>query len=270
MSSPFKVTLLQLKADLSGIGAATDKIELGSLLPSDIFALAEKMLALPIAGQPLPEPAIIVRRGEKGWRITPHNGMLRMHKSASAFDDYWTVANAQGLGELPPFRNSNSTPPIGTKGTTSSRAAVPRSTSRRSGFRTVLEVAGLVGAGIVLIAVGLWYGVPQRRLSDVPADLTLLSSNDERASLFKSIAGTYTSGRRPGDSVVTITEQGQISIAALDRNGQPITPPRLAEAARAARRKNTNCLLTSFGVISAAEPDAVTMGSFKLKRQSVN
>lgn len=267
MSSPYKVTLLQLKADLSGTGAPTDKLELGTLPPAEIYALAAKLLTLPVEGTPLPEPAIIVRRGEKGWRIAAHAGHLRMHKSASAFDDYWTVASAAGLAELPPFRNSNSTPPIGSKGgTTAPRPGF----NRRSGFRTVLEVTGLIGAGIVLIAVGLWYGVPRRHLSDVPTDVVLLSSLDERDTLFRSVAGTYATGKRPGDSIITITEQGQISLAALGRNGEPIAPPRLAEAARAARRKNTNCLVTSFGIIAAPEPDVVMMGSYRLIRKSVN
>jgi hypothetical protein len=265
MSSPYKVTLLQLKADLSATGTPADKIELGALPPAEIFALAGKLLKITPTGQPIPEPAIIVRRGDKGWRIAVHNGLLRMHKSASAFDDYWTVHGPEGLTELPPFRNNNSTPPIGSKSSTA-----PRSTTRRSGFRTMLEVTGLIGVGVVLIAVGLWYGVPHRRLSDVPADVVILSSIDERDSLFKAVAGTYASGKKPGDSIIVITEQGQVSLAALGRNGQPITPPRVAEAARAARRKNANCLVTSFGVISASEPDVVTMGAFKLTRSPVN
>lgn len=261
MSSPYKVTLLQLKADLSGTGTPTDKIELGPLTPVEIYQLAAKLLKINPVGQPAPEPAIIVRRGDKGWRIAVHNGLLRMHKSASSFDDYWTVHTPEGLGELPPFRNSNSTPPISTK----TRAGVPAS-SRRSPWRTALEVTGLIGTGVVLLAVGLWYGVPHRRMGDVPADVVLLTSLDERDSLFKTVAGTYTSGKKPGDSIIVITQDGQISVAALGRNGQPIAPPRIAEAARAGRRKSANCLVTSFGVISAPEPDALVMGTFKLKR----
>lgn len=265
MISPYKVTLLQLKADLSATGSPADKIELGPQTPEEIYALAAKLLLIPLVGQPQPEPAIIVRRGDKGWRIAVHNGLLRMHKSASAFDDYWTVHTPQGLGELPPFRSGHSTPPISTKSRPGTHASAPRST-----FRTVAEVTGLIGAGVVLLAVGLWYGMPHRRLSDVPADVVILTSLDERETLFKTVAGTYASGKKPGDSIIVITSDGQVSLAALGRNGQPITPPRVAEAARAARRKTDNCLVTSFGVISAPEPDALMMGNFKLKRTNIN
>ena len=266
MISPYKVTLLQLKADLSGTGSPTDKIELGPQASAEIFALAGKLLKIIPVGQPTPEPAIILRRGEKGWRIAVHNGLLRMHKSASAFDDYWTVHTPEGLGELPPFRSNNSTPPISTK----SRPGASPSVSRRSTWRTVAEVTGLIGTGVVLLAVGLWYGVPHRHLGDVPADVVILTSPDERETLFKTVAGTYFSGKKPGDSIIVITAEGQISLGALGRNGQPITPPRVAEAARAARRKSAACLVTSFGVISAPEPDALMMGNFKLKRTTVN
>ena len=265
MISPYKVTLLQLKADLSGTGSTNDKIELGPQTPEEIYALAGKLLKIVPSGQPAPEPAIVVRRGEKSWRIAVHSGLLRMHKSASAFDDYWTVHTPEGLGELPPFRSSNSTPPIGTKTRPNSLPS-----SHRSAWRTLAEVTGLIGTGVILLAVGLWYGVPHRHLGDVPADVIILTSLDERDTLFKTVAGTYTSGKRPGDSIIVITPEGQVSLAALGRNGQPITPPRIAEAARAARRKSSPCLVTSFGVISAPESDSLMMGNFKLKRASVN
>lgn len=265
MISPYKVTLLQLKADLSEAGAPTDKIELGPQTPEEIFDLAAKLLRIVPTGQPTPEPAIIVRRGDKGWRIAVHNGLLRMHKSASAFDDYWTVPSPAGLGDLPPFRSGNSTPPISTKSRPGSK-----SSSGRSGWRTAIEFTALISVGVILLAVGLWYGVPHRRLGDVPADVVILTSLDERETLFKTVAGTYSSGKKPGDSVIVITPEGHMSLAALGRNGQPVAPPRIAEATRAARRKNAACLVTSFGVISAPEPDAIMMGSVKLKRTSVN
>ncbi len=267
MISPYKITLLQLKADLSGTGTPTDKIELGPQFPEEIYALAGKLLKIIPTGQPTPEPAIIVRRGEKGWRIAVHNGLLRMHKSASSFDDYWTVHTPEGLGELPPFRSSNSTPPISTKARPGSARS---SSSQRSTLRTVMEVTGLIGTGVILLAVGLWYGVPHRHLGDVPSDVVILTSTDERESLFKTVAGTYSSGKKPGDSIIVITAEGQITLASFGRNGQPITPPRIAEAARAARRKSSACVVTSFGVISAPEPDALVMGNFKLRRTTVN
>ena len=223
------------------------------------------MLKIIPTGEPLPEPAIIMRRGERGWRIAVHNGLLRMHKSASAFDDYWTVHTPEGLGELPPFRSGHSNPPISAK----TRPGT-QSSSHRSAWRTAAEVTGLIGTGVILLAVGLWYGVPHRHLGDVPADVVILTSLDERDSLFKTVAGTYSSGKKPGDSIIVITPEGQVSLAALGRNGQPITPPRMAEAARAARRRSAACLVTSFGVISAPEPDALMMGNFKLKRTNVN
>jgi hypothetical protein len=264
MISPYKVTLLQLKANLAEAGAPSDKIELGPQTPEEIYVLAGKLLKINPTGQPAPEPAIIVRRGEKSWRIAVHNGLLRMHKSASAFDDYWTVHTPEGLGELPPFRSGNSTPPISPKSRTSSRP------SHRSAWRTAIEVTALIGTGVVLLAVGLWYGVPHRHLGDVPPDVVVLTSVDERETLFKTVAGTYASGKKPGDSVIVITPQGQMTLAALGRNGEPVVPLRLSEAVQAARRKSAACLLTSFGVISAPEPDALVMGNVKLRRTSVN
>jgi hypothetical protein len=268
MTSPYRVTLLQLKADLSAVAGPTDKVELGPQTLEEIYALAGKLQKLGVPAQPKVEPAIIVYRGEKGWRLVAHHGMLRMHESTSSIDDYWTVDSPKGLANLPPFRHGTSPSGSGAPANWNESGGGPR---RRSALRSAVEVVGLLVLGVVLIAVGLWYGVPHRKLSDVPQNVVIITASPERESLFGTVAGTYASGKNPGDAILVITPEGRVSLEAIGRDGKPITPPRVDnEQAKAGRRDQAACVVTSFGIIAASEPNAVKVGRFRWARTSTN
>jgi len=267
MTSPYRVTLLQLKADLSAPGAPTDKIDLGPQTLEEIFALAGKLQKLEVPAQTKLEPAIIVHRGEKGWRIVAHRGMIRMHESTSSIDDFWTVDSPKNLGNLPPFRHGTAGRDSGEPGSWGG-AGAPR---KRSAVRTAFEVLGLIGLGVVLIAVGLWYGVPHRRLGDLPPNVIVVNTSPDRENLFGTVAGTYATGRNPGDAILVITPEGRVSLGAIGGDGKPITPPRIEnEQAKAGRKDSAACVITSFGIVAATEPNAVKVGRYRWPRTSPN
>jgi hypothetical protein len=268
MISPYRVTLLQLKADLSAVGSATDKIELGPQVLDDIYALAGRLQKLEVPAQPKLEPAILVYRGEKGWRIVAHHGLLRVHESTSSIDDYWTVDSPKGLANLPPFRHGMAAGSSGAPANWGGSGGGPR---RRSALRSAIEVVVLLGLGVVLIAVGLWYGVPHKHLSDLPADLVIVTASPEREILFNTVAGTYATGKKPGDAILVITADGKVSLEAIGKDGKPIKPPRVDnEQAKAARRDQAACVVTSFGIIAAADPNGVRVGRYRWQRTLAN
>jgi hypothetical protein len=261
MSTPFRVTLLQLRPDFSGPSSATDKVDLGPQTLEEIFALAGRLQKLVVPANSKLEPAILVYRGEKGWRVVAHHGLLRVHESTSAIDDYWTVDSPKGLATLPPFRQSS-----GLSGTPANwgGSGSPR---KRGAMRTAIEVVGLLALGVVLIAVGLWYGVPHRRLSDLPGNVVIITASPERESLFGTVAGTYSTGKKPGDGILMITPDGHVSLGSIGKDGKPVNPLRIEnEQAKAGRRDQAPCVVTSFGVIAAAEPNAVRVGRFRWQR----
>lgn len=257
MSATYRITLVQLKADASAVGGASDKIEHGTHPIEEIVRLAGKLLQLDLSSTRA-EPGIIVQRGDKGWRIGVHQGRLRMHKSMSLFDDFWTADSAAHLAELPPFQVSAGPAP---------RASHAAPAGRRHGaIRTVLEAAGLFAAALVLVAVGLRFGLPQRKLSDLPPGVSIVTSSDERANIFKTVAGVYATGKTAGNSLVIISEDGQVSLGTIGKDGKP-TKPRIQEQARAGRQGNIACVITSFGVIAGIEPpEAVKVGNFQWKK----
>jgi len=258
MSVTYRITLVQLKRDASGVGAASDKIEHGNHPVEEIIRLAGKLLVLDLSNTKT-EPGIIVQRGDKGWRIGVQQGQLRIYRSMSLFDDFWTVNHPAELAELPPFRAPAAA-------TIVHQPAAGPVRQAHGTLRTIMEAAGLFAVALVLVAVGLHYGVPQRRLSDLPPGMTIVSSTRERATIFKSVAGAYSTGKTAGNSLVVITEDGQVSLGTIGKDGKP-TPPRLQEQARAGLQGNVACVITSFGIIAGIEPpEAVKVGNFQWRK----
>ena len=262
MSPTYRVTLVQLTADASALTPSGDKVELGNIPAEEIYRLADRLLKVNFSSNPKAEPGILVQRGDKGWRIAVHQGRLHMHKSMSLFDDFWTADSPADLAELPPFRGSGSANPSPVSHTSGAPG-------RFQALRAVVEAAGLFVVALVLVAVGLRFGLPQRKLSDLPPGVVLVSSSAERAEVFTSVAGSYWTGQAPGNQIVVITADGQVSLGAIGKDGKP-TAPRLREQARAGRAGNIACVITSFGVIAGiAPPETVNVGRFQYRRATL-
>ena len=259
MSATYRITLVQLKANAAGVGSASDKIEHGNHPVEEVIRLAGKLLVLDLSSTKA-EPGIIVQRGDKGWRIGVHQGHLRMHKSMSLFDDFWSIDHPAELSELPPFRTPTSA------GGASQHHTPGAGRPQHGAVRTVMEAAGLFAAALVLVVVGLHFGLPQRRLSDLPPGITIVSGGDARATIFKTVAGVYSTGKTAGNSLVIISTDGQVSLGTIGKDGKP-TRPRLQEQARAGYVGNIACVITSFGIIAGIEPpEAVKVGNFQWKK----
>ncbi len=262
MSQTYRITLVFLTADVSALAPASERLELGNQTFEEIARLAGRLLRVDTSVSPKTEPGIIIHRGDRSYRIAVHQGRLRMHKSVSLFDDYWTADSPEELGSLPPFQAGVTAAP---------KPARPRPGAKSNNpLRSILEVAGLFAVAVVLVVVGLRFGFPQKHLSDVPEDVTLVTNSDEKAAVFASVAGSYSTGRTAGNSLVTIRADGQVLLGTIGKDGKP-TPPRIQEQARAGKRGNIACVVTSFGIISGiAPPDAVNVGRFQYKKAPIS
>ena len=255
----YRVTLVHLTADVSAVAPASERLEIGNQAMEEILRLSGRLLRVDTSVSPKTEPGIIVHRGDRSYRIAVHQGRLRMHKSVSLFDDYWTAETPDDLGSLPPFQAGPAAAP---KPAPRARPGVKTS----SPLRSIAEVAALFAVAVVLVAVGLRYGFPQKRLSDVPDDVVIITSPDEKAAVFASVAGSYSTGRSAGNSLVIIRPDGQVLLGSIGKDGRA-SLPRIQEQARAGKRGNVACVITSFGIIAGiAPPDIVNVGRFQYKK----
>jgi len=258
MSAIYRISLLHLTADASAVAPASERLEHGNHGLEEVIRLSDRLQHLDTAAYAGTEPGIILHRGEKGYRVAIHQGRIRVHKSISLFDDFWTVDKAADLASLPPFQAvvSQSRPPLR-----------PRQQAKSANpLRSAAEVIGLFAVAVILVAVGLRYGLPQKRLSDVPPDVTIVNSPSERAAVFATVAGSYATGKTPGNSLLVINREGRVALGAIGKDGKP-TPPRIEEQARAGRRGSIACVITSFGIIAGTEPpEVVNVGRFQYRK----
>ncbi len=265
MSVTYRITLVYLAPDASAVAPASERLEYGSHKLDEVLRLAGKLLKVDTSVSPKTEPGIIVHRNDRSYRIAAYQGRIRVHKSVSLFDDYWVAETPADIADLPPFQVSASAGAAKTS-TRGTRGAGPGT----SPLRAIAEVIGLFAVAVVLVAVGLRFGLPQKRLSDVPDDVTIVTSTEERASVFASVAGSYSTGKTAGNSLVIIKADGRVSLGAIGKDGKP-TAPRILEQARAGRRGNIACVITSFGIIAGiAPPDTVNVGRFQYQKAPVS
>lgn len=265
MNVMYRITLVYLAPDASAVAPASEKLEHGNHPLAEIIRLAGKLLKVDTSVSPKTEPGIIVHRNDRSYRIAVYQGRIRVHKSVSLFDDYWMAETPADIADLPPFQSSAS--PATAKSPARGNRGAGASTST---LRSILEVAGLFAVAVLLVAIGLRFGLPQKRLSDVPDDVTIVTSSSEKASIFATVAGSYSTGKTAGNSLVIIQPDGRVLLGAIGRDGKP-TAPRIAEQARAGRRGNMACVITSFGIIAGiAPPDIVNVGRFQYKKAPVS
>jgi hypothetical protein len=263
MSGPYTVTLLQLQPDVAGHASPEAKHELGRMGLDEIVALATRLQQLPPPTESGAAPGIIVRRGEKAWRISAHQGRLRVHHGTSALDDYWTADTAAHLSDLPPFRNAGA----------NTNSASPRDKGGRKGrsaTRTFAEVIGLLVVGLVLVYIAAHFGTPRRKLSAPPAGFQIVNNAEERSTIFRRLAGTYAQERKLGTTVVTITPEGQFFYSTLGKDMKPVTPPHKQEQAKAAKRNDAPAIITTSGAITQVDENAVTVGRYRFARMAIN
>lgn len=264
MSVTYRITLVYLAPDASAVAPASERLEHGNHDLAEVVRLAGKLLKVDTSVSPKTEPGIIIHRNDRGYRIATYQGRLRVHKSISLFDDYWMAETPANLAELPPFQTSSSS--------SSSRAPMrsARGAAKNSSpLRSIAEVIGLFAVAVMLVAIGLRFGLPQKRLSDVPDDVVILTSAADRASVFASVAGSYSTDKKAGSSLVIIQPDGRVQLGSIGKDGKP-TAPRIEEQARAGRRGSIACVITSFGIIAGiAPPDTINVGRFQYKKAPV-
>ena len=264
MSVTYRITLVYLAPDASAVAPASERLEHGNHPLEEVIRLAGRLLRVDTSVSPKTEPGIVVHRNDRGYRIAAYQGRLRVHKSVSLFDDYWTAETPAEIASLPPFQakasSGSSRPPMRVRG----------SGKGNSALRSIAEVAGLFAVAVGLVAIGLRFGLPQKHLSDVPDDVTIVTSAEERASVFAAVAGSYSTGKTAGNSLVVVQSDGRVKLGSIGKDGRA-TPPRIEEQARAGRRGSIACVITSFGIIAGiAPPDTVNVGRFQYKKAPVS
>ncbi len=249
MNVTFRVTLVQLSADATALEPVhyTPR-ELGEIAPADLEKLLGNFARLDVLTQPDADPAIVIRRQGRGWRVTPGNKSLTFRDGLDPLSPSLPLDPAGILATIDPARETSAA------ATTDDPASAP-APRRRLNLSPTQAVALLV-AGLALLSGGLWFGLHEEDINAIPGDVVALTAPDEIKTLFASAAGQYLTPVSPGNGVLTLSPTGHFSIATLGPDGQPL-PVTYEEPARAGRRQGQPCVITTVGLITIVDRDTL-------------
>lgn len=161
MKTTYRVTLLRLSADASLIDPLNHlPLELGEISAAALLPLLENLAQFDVLALDEEDPVIVIRRGDKGWRVTPGTRCLMFHDGTGTLDPIFPLdpagiiaAIAPG-GTIPPFRIPPS-PVAATDSPPAPGEAPAGSPARHLGW----FIFGLVAATLLLVALGIWIGL---------------------------------------------------------------------------------------------------------------
>lgn len=263
MNVTYRVTLVQLTADAAALEPvdATPR-ELGELAPVDLEKLLVNFSQLDATALPDANPAIVIRRHGRGWRVTPGNKTLTFHDGLETIAPSHSLDPAGIIAALDPAFDAT-TP--NAEDATADSAAAPR---RRPPLTNTQALALLV-SGLALLATGLWFGLHEDNVNAVPDDVVALTAPAEIAAVFAAAAGQYLTPVSPGNGVLTLTPTGQFSFATLGPDGQPL-PTTYEEPARAGRRHGKPCVITTVGLIEIVDRDTLLYNDITWRRPAAS
>jgi hypothetical protein len=259
MNVTYRVTLVQLTVDASTLqGVDETPRELGEVAPADLEKLLVNFAQLDVSSLPEANPAMVIRRHGRGWRVTPGNKTLTFHDGLETIAPSHSLDPAGIMAALDPAFDAT-TPRA--EETVADSAAAPR---RRPKLTNTQALALLV-SGLVLLATGLWFGLHEDNVNDVPDDVVALTAPADIAAVFTAAAGQYLTPVSPGNGVLTLTPTGQFSFATLGPDGQPL-PTTYEEPARAGRRNGKPCVITTVGLIEIVDRDTLLYNDITWRR----
>lgn len=169
MKATYRVTLLRLAPDATTIEPLNHlPLELGEVTPDALRPLLENLARHDVLTIGDEDPAIVIRRGDRGWRVTPGTRCLMFHDGTGTLDPIFPLDPAGILtaiapgGTIPPFRIP---PNPGAGGD-----ARPMASLCPAGPRVrVCEVLIFILLALALVGAGIWFGLHLHQTKAAPA-----------------------------------------------------------------------------------------------------
>ena len=263
MSATYRITLAELSADATAVEASgRAPLELGELTPAALEQLLANLARLEPAALLDAEPAIIIRRHSRAWRVTPGNKTLLLHDGLEPLASTHPLDPAGILAALDPAPHSAAP-------NTQDSATGPETFLDRLRSLSPAQAIPLLLAGLALLATGLWFGLHTEDINAIPGDVVILTAPAEADPLLAAAAGQYLTPVSPGNGVLTLTRTGHFSIATLGPDGHPL-PATYEEEARAGRRAGQPCIVTTVGLIAIVDRDTLSYNDILWHRHAAH
>lgn len=203
----YPVSTVHLSPEATQADTAFGTVELGDLSAGDLIALLERFSTVDAGQNEAAEPFLIVAGRSGKFHIRTGQGRLYLYNARATVEPYAELTTAEIIAQLErdnvtaaPFAVAVDTPPP-------DPARPPPAPHR--GIAAAILVAGVALNGYTLYSVFYTDKVNER-----PA-VTLIVDAAEASARRREIVGTFATGDRPGDRVITIKEDNRVQFSEI-------------------------------------------------------
>ncbi|MSU67889.1 MAG: hypothetical protein CK548_06990 [Opitutia bacterium] len=239
----FTVTTVNLSADTSTADSRLGPSELGVLTPDEFRSLLDRLRRIDCAQPTEADPHLVVTSAAGHFIIRTSQGKLFLHDARDTTEPYSLLSPEEIVTQLDP----QITPaPYAFPTTTPTKK--PKAAPHYA-IAFAIFVAGLALNAYTICSVFNIESVAQ------PPSVVVLTDLEELATRDRDAIGSYATGSRPGDRVITVTPDGKVRFSEL---GSPDGISINTDTFRLGRRDKRLCLVTlESGVVDFVNPDTL-------------
>ena len=239
----FTVTSVHLSADTSSADSRLGPSELGLLTPDELRSLLDQLRRIESPQPNVTDPHLVVTSAAGRFIIRTSQGNLFLHNARDTTEPSGLLSPEEIVAQLDsqitqaPFAVPSTPPASNSKGA--------------SHYAIVLS---LVFAGLALNSYTIYSVFNIESVAQLPAVVVLTDLN-ERTTRGRDAIGSYATGSRSGDRVITIISDGKIRFS---ERGSPDAISINTDTFRLGRHDKRLCLLTAeSGVVDFVNPDTL-------------
>jgi len=239
----FTVTSVHLSADTSTADSRLGPSELGLLTPDELRSLLDRLRRIESPQANVTDPHLVVTSAAGRFIIRTGQGKLFLYNARDTTEPSGLLSPEEIVAQL----DSRITP---------APFAVPSTpaASNPKGASHYAIVFSLVFAGLALNSYTIYSVFNIESVAQLPAVVVLTDLN-ERTTRCRDAIGSYATGSRSGDRVITIISDGKIRFS---ERGSPDAISINTDTFRLGRRDKRLCLLTAeSGVVDFVNPDTL-------------
>ena len=239
----FTVTSVHLSADTSSADSRLGPSELGLLTPDELRSLLDQLRRIESPQPNVTDPHLVVTSAAGRFIIRTSQGNLFLHNARDTTEPSGLLSPEEIVAQL----DSQITQAL---------FAVPSTppASNSKGASHYAIVLSLVFAGLALNSYTIYSVFNIESVAQLPAVVVLTDLN-ERTTRGRDAIGSYATGSRSGDRVITIISDGKIRFS---ERGSPDAISINTDTFRLGRRDKRLCLLTAeSGVVDFVNPDTL-------------
>jgi hypothetical protein len=244
----YRVVTFNLTSDASDLDPEAGAIERGEMTAGELMLLLERFRDLNLVETGEDDPYIELTAPSGKFHIRTTLGRLLLYNARASLEPYIELTPTEIVIQLE--RSVGSVAPFAPRPEPEAAAAARR---RPATQRAI--AAGILAAGLLINAYTI-YSVTYVQSVNVKPNVTLLTEPKEIAARRTELVGTYVTGDRTGDRVISLQADGHVQFAEI---GRPGSMSEVKDTYQIGRRGPKLCLVTGDGsVIDVVNLESLT------------